>query len=624
LLRFNTPLSHGQSNAKIHPYMVSPHLESYLKTLPVKPGIYIFRDEHNEVIYIGKALNLRNRVKSYFKQVSNIPEKTAQLVARVEKIDFVITESELAALVLECQQIKKYRPHYNVLLKDDKSFPYIKVDVKNDWPTISITRKRYNDGAKYIGRVPSAWSARQTYELIKRIFPLRSCTKVISGKETRPCLKFHIQRCYGPCIGAISHDKYQDMVRQIVAFLEGREDQVLRELKKNMRAAASAMEFEKAAQYRNQIQAIQDVVASHKIPFNIRGELDVIGLSRDGDLACVRIFSIKDSRLKGDEHFIVENARGETDSDIVEAFIKLFYTSSEHVPPLILIQAPLNELQLISDWLKDKRGAALEIRVPAKGTGLRLVELAAENARQQLDIYKARQSARPENMAVLTALQSALGLDHPLHRIEGYDISNIQGTSAVGSMVVFENGAPKPSHYRRFKIQSVPHSDDYAMMREMLQRRFKSRDDSGQKWSTPDLVLIDGGKGHLSAAVAALKEAGTADIPIISIAKENEDIFQPGRSGPLPIDKSSHELHLLQRIRDEAHRFAVTYHRKVRAEKGRESVLDSIQGIGPARKKALIKKFGSVKGIRTASVEELAAIDGINEKLARQILEQIE
>jgi excinuclease ABC subunit C len=604
--------------------MVKPQLESYLKTLPARPGIYIFRDGRDEVIYVGKALNLRNRVKSYFKQVSNLPEKTAQLVERVEKIDFVITESELAALMLECQQIKKYRPHYNVLLKDDKSFPYIKVDVKNDWPTISITRKRYNDGAKYIGRVPSAWSARQTYELIKRIFPLRSCNKVISGKETRPCLKFHIQRCYGPCIGAISHDKYQDMVRQIVAFLEGREDQVLRELKKNMQAAAAGMEFEKAAQYRNQIQAIQDVVASHKIPFNIRGELDVIGLARDGDVACVRIFSIKDARLKGDEHFIVENARGESDSDIIESFVKLFYSSIDHVPPLILVQSPLNEPQLINDWLKERRGSALEIRVPAKGTGLRLVELTAANAGQQLDIYKAKQAAKPENMAVLSSLQKALGLPQSLHRIEGYDISNIQGTSAVGSMVVFENGAQRPACYRRFKIQSVPHSDDYAMMREMLQRRFKGHSDAEQKWGTPDLVLIDGGKGHLSAAVAALKEAGAADIPIISIAKENEDIFQPGHPGPLPIDKSSHELHLLQRIRDEAHRFAVTYHRKLRAEKGRESLLDSIQGIGPARKKALVKKFGSVKGIRSASVEELAAVEGITEKLARQILEQLE
>jgi len=421
--------------------MVKPHLESYLKTLPPKPGIYIYRDDRGEVIYVGKASNLRNRVRSYFQHSSNLPDKTAQMVSRIDRIDFVITESELAALVLECQQIKKYRPHYNVLLKDDKSFPYIKIDIKNDWPTISITRRRYNDGAKYIGRVPNAWSARQTYDLIKRIFPLRSCNKVITGKDTRPCLKYHIQRCSGPCIGAISHDRYQDMVKQVVAFLEGREDVVLKELKKSMQQAAAAMEFEKAAQYRNQIQAIQNVVASNRIPFNIRGELDVIGLARDGDLACVRLFSIKDSRLKADDHFIIEHAAGETNSNIIEGFTKLYYASSEHIPPLVLLQSPLNEPALIKDWLKEKRGSSLEIRVPIKGTGLRLVEMAAENARQQLDIYKARQSTRPENMEALTGLQHVLGLDHILHRIEGYDISNIQGTSAVGSMVVFENGA---------------------------------------------------------------------------------------------------------------------------------------------------------------------------------------
>ena len=603
--------------------MVKPHLESYLKTLPPKPGIYIYRDDRGEVIYVGKASNLRNRVKSYFQHSANLSEKTAQMVSRIDRIDFVITESELAALVLECQQIKKYRPYYNVLLKDDKSFPYIKIDIKNDWPTISITRRRYNDGAKYIGRVPSAWSARQTYDLIKRIFPLRSCNKVITGKDTRPCLKYHIQRCSGPCIGAISHDRYQDMVKQVVAFLEGREDVVLKELKKSMQQAAAAMEFEKAAQYRNQIQAIQNVVASNRIPFNIRGELDVIGLARDGDLACVRLFSIKDSRLKADDHFIIEHAAGETDSNIIEGFIKLYYTSSEHIPPLVLLQSPLNEPDLIKDWLKEKRGSSLEIRVPIKGTGLRLVEMTAENARQQLDIYKARQSTRPENMEALTGLQHVLGLDHILHRIEGYDISNIQGTSAVGSMVVFENGAPRPTHYRRFKIQTVPHSDDYAMMREMLQRRFKGHLGDKEKWGRPDLVLIDGGRGHLGAAMQALRDAGATDIPIISIAKENEDIFQPGQPNPLPLDKSSHELHLLQRIRDEAHRFAVTYHRKLRSEKGTQSLLDSVPGVGPARRKALIQRFGSVYGVKAASVEELASVDGITKKLAQQIQEHL-
>lgn len=604
--------------------MVEPHLESYLKTLPSRPGVYIYRDEHDEVIYVGKASNLHNRVRSYFQNLSGLSEKKTKMIAKIDKIDFIITESELAALTLECQLIKKYRPYYNVLLKDDKSFPYIKIDIKNDWPAISITRKRYNDGAKYIGRVPSAWSARQTYDLIKRIFLLRSCNKVITGKDTRPCLKYHIQRCSGPCVGAISHERYQDTVRQAIAFLEGREDQVLKELKKNMQTAAASLEFEKAAQYRNQIQAIQDVIASHKIPFNIHGELDVIGLAHDGDIACVRIFSINDAHLRSDEHFIIENSNDESDSHIIEGFIKLFYSSGDHIPPLILVQSPLNDTLLINKWLKEKRGAALNIKVPVKGVGLRLIKLAAENARQQLDIYKAKHSARPENMTVLAGLQNLLGLGHILHRIEGYDVSDIQGTSAVGSMVVFENGVPCPAHYRRFKIQSAPHPDDYAMMREMLHRRFERHGDPEEKWTKPDLVLIDGGKGHLSTAVQAMHEVEVTDIPAISIAKENEDIFQPGQSAPLPLDKSSPELHLLQHIRDEAHRFAVTYHRKLRAKKSRESQLDSIPGIGPVRRKALIKRFGSVRGIRSASVEELASVNGIDKKLAQIILKQLE
>lgn len=612
------------TNAKIDMYMAKSHIEFYLKTLPSRPGVYIYRDEHGDVIYVGKSSNLRNRVRSYFQHLSSLSEKTIQMVAKIDRIDFVITESELAALALECQLIKKYRPRYNVLLKDDKSFPYIKIDIENEWPTISITRKRYNDGAKYIGRVPSAWSARQTYDLIKRIFPLRSCNKVITCNDTRPCLKYHIHRCSGPCIGAISRDRYQDMVRQVIAFLEGREDQVIKELKKNMQAASASLEFEKAAQFRNQIQAIQEVIASHKIPFNIRGEMDVIGLSRDRDVACVKIFSIKDARLTGDEHFIVENFNGESDSYIIESFIKLFYSSSDHIPPLILVQSPLNDNLLINNWLREKRGYEVKIKAPVKGMGLRLIEMAAENARQQLDIYKTKRSSRPENMEVLDRLRNKLSLEHPLHRIEGYDISNIQGTSAVGSMVVFENGVPHPAHYRHFRIKSVPYSDDYAMMSEMLHRRFHGHSNTDEKWTKPDLILIDGGKGHLSAAIQAMSEAGAADIPIISIAKENEDIFQPGHQAPLSLDKSSNELHLLQRIRDEAHRFAITYHRKLRAKQGRESLLDSIPGIGPVRKKALIRKFGSVYGVRSASIEELTSIDGINERLAHIILEQLE
>ncbi|MEI6185691.1 MAG: excinuclease ABC subunit UvrC [Dehalococcoidia bacterium] len=617
-------MSDHHFDAKIDPAMIKPHILPYLKPLPPKPGVYTFKDVDGRVIYIGKASNLRNRVKSYFKYTPNLPEKTARLVERVDKIEFVITESEIAALALECQQIKKYRPPYNILLKDDKSFPYIKIDVKNEWPTISITRRRYNDGAKYIGRVPSAWSARHTYDFIRKVFPLRSCNKQISGSETRPCLKYHIRRCPGPCIGAISREEYQAIVRQVVAVLEGKEEPVLRDLKKAMTAASRSLEFEKAAVLRNQVQAIEAVIASNNIPLNIRREQDAIALARDGDLACVRIFSVKDSRLTGDEHFIMEDVRDECDARLLEGFLKQYYSSATHIPGLILLQSRIDEPLLITEWLKGKRGANVELRAPLKGAGLRLTGMVSENARQQLEIYKSRRAARPENLKILSNLKELLELARFPHRIEAYDISNMQGTNAVGSMVVFEDGGPRPAQYRRFRIRSVSGSDDYAMMRETIRRRFTLHAEAGGKWSAlPDLVLIDGGKGHLHAAGFALNEAGAADVPIVSIAKENEDIFLPGHSEPVPVDKSSAESHLLQRVRDEAHRFAITYHKSIRAKAARESALDRVPGIGPARKKALIRRFGSVRNIREAGIDELSAVEGITPGLAQRIMESL-
>ena len=615
---------HGINDAKIPAGMAKSDIETYLRSLPTKPGIYLFKDSNETVIYVGKASNLRNRVKSYFQQASNFPDKTQQLISKVDKIEFVVTESDVAALILECQQIKKYRPRYNVLLKDDKSFPYIKIDVKNEWPTINITRRRYDDGAKYIGRIPSAASARQTYELIKKLFPLRSCSRVITGKDIRPCLKYHIRRCYGPCIGAISKEEYRDIVKQAITFLEGKENYVLRELKRKMNVASENMEFEKAAQIRDQIQAINDVIESHKIPFNIKGEHDIVALARDYDLACLRMFSVKDGKLINDKQYIMEDTHNEENSQIMESFVKQYYSAAVDMPGVIVLQFPVIEPDLITRWLQEKRGAHVELRVPSKGTLLRLVEMVAENARQELAMYQVRQTARPEILTVLSKLKDRLNFPKIPHRIEAYDISNIQGTTAVGSMVVFENAWPRPAHYRRFKIKFVQNIDDYAMMREVIQRRFRGYVDSQENWTVaPDLVLVDGGKGQLNAAVKGMDEMGVTNIPVISLAKENEDIYLTGSTEPIRIDKSSPELHLLQRIRDEAHRFAVTYHRKLRSKRGKESALDTIPGIGPARKKALIKKFGSVRNIRDATIEQLSSVEGITAGLAKRILESL-
>ncbi|MCX6004676.1 MAG: excinuclease ABC subunit UvrC [Chloroflexi bacterium] len=599
-------------------------MQIYLKSLPPSPGIYLFKDSAGEIIYIGKAANLRNRVRSYFQRDAASSEKLQQFVPKINSIDFVVTESELAALVLECQQIKKYSPRYNVLLKDDKSFPYIKIDIKNEWPTVSITRQRYNDGAIYIGRVPSAASARQTYEYAKKIFPLRSCNKKITGTERRPCLNYHIRRCLGPCIGATSKEEYGKLVKQAVSLLQGKEEFVLRELKGEMAKASQNLEYEKAAQLRDQIQAINDVIESHKITLNVRGEKDIIAIANDKNMACVRIFSVADGKLIGDQHFIMQGTQNEDNNHIMESFLTQYYSSAPHIPDTILIQYPVKDHNLITRWLREKRGSAIEIRVPNRGTGLRLINMVAENARQELSLYLAKRVTHPDNMQILSNLKHVLNLPRLPDRIEAYDISNIQGNMAVGSMVVFDRGIPKPAHYRRFKIKTVEGADDYAMMREMIQRRFKGFLEAQDNWAiSPDLVLIDGGKGHLNAAIHALKNIGIDSLPIVSLAKENEELYIAGKKNPVDIANTSEESQLLQRVRDEAHRFAVTYHRKLRAKASKASALDTIQGIGPKRKKALIAKFGSVKNIKNATVEDLASVSGITNELARKIQESL-
>ena len=600
-------------------------IEEQLKTLPAKPGVYIFRDNQGKVIYVGKAASLRNRMRTYFSPSTSLSSKLEKLVARISDFETIVTDSEQEALILECTLIKKYRPSYNVRLKDDKTFPYLKIDVKNDWPSVRITRRFHKNSDRYFGPFASASSLRQTLRLIKKIFPFRSCNKTITGKDARPCLEYHINSCPGPCIGAVSKENYHDVIKQVVLFLEGRQETVLRDLKNKMEKASQQLQFEKAALLRDQIQAIEEVIEGQKIAVTVKDDHDAIALAQTSDLAYVEIFFIRSNRLIGRDYILLDGIRDEEPSQIMTSFIKQYYASASSIPPLILLQYPVEEPQVITKWLANQRGATVKLHVPHKGAKKQLMDIVAENAGQGLALYQAKQSTIIKSALVLEELKERLGLPRLPLRIEGYDISNIRGNLAVGSMVVFDKGQPKPSHYRRFRIKSVVGIDDYAMIQEMLRRRFRRSLAADDKWATtPDLILIDGGKGHLNAALEVLRELKLNSIPAASLAKEKEDVFIAGKNEPLDIPQTSAALYLLQRIRDEAHRFALGYHQKLRHKEVIASTLDGIPGIGPKRKKALLKKFGSIRGIKGASIDELSTVTGITTKLADKVKEYLE
>ena len=547
------------------------------------------------------------------------------MVARVNDIDFLITTSEQEALILELNLIKRHRPRYNVRLKDDKTFPYLKIDLNQDWPRLYITRRLEEDGGRYFGPFASAKSVRQTMKVIKGIFPFRSCSKAITGTAPRPCLEYNINRCLGPCIGAVSQQGYAEVIKQVILFLEGKQEMIVRELESQMKEASQSLDFEKAARLRDQIQAVNRVVEGQRIAATVSGEQDVIAFAQDTDQAYVQVFFIRSGKLIGRESFILQGTRSEEPIQIMTSFIKQFYDSAPYIPPLLLLQHPVEDKAIIEDWLQSKRGAKVRIQVPHRGNKKQLMKVAAENARQGLEQLKIKQIATPAALATaLAEIKDALDLPHLPRRMEGYDISNLQGKAAVGSMVVFDQGKSKPAHYRRFRIKTVSGADDYAMLQEVLKRRFKRISDASNTWAVlPDLVLIDGGKGQLNSAREAMREAGAESIPVASLAKENEEIFAPGKRQPIVLPRSSPGLQLLQRLRDEAHRFAITYHRRIRKREAFASALDSIPGIGPKRKRALLKQFGSVRSIRTASEEELAAASGMSQSLAKKIKEYL-
>ena len=600
--------------------MRSSRLEEQLADLPARPGVYLFRDRQGKVIYVGKAVNLASRVKSYFGAPGSVSSRVRQLMSRIDALEFVVASSEQEALILECDMIKKYRPRYNVRLKDDKSFPYLKVSTNEPWPGIYITRHKQADGARYFGPSASAGSVRKTLSLIKRIFPVRSCTRKIGGTDERPCLDYYIHRCLGPCIGAVSNERYREVIHQIILFLEGKPELVLRGLNKDMKVAVRRLEFEKAALLRDQIRAIENVIEGQKIAVALRGEQDVIALAQNGEQAYVEVFFVRNSKLIGRDHFVMEGICDERPSQTMADFVKQFYASASYIPSAIWLQHPVDEAPVLSEWLGSRRGGSVRLEVPRRGAKRHLVDMVAGNADTGLQLVGTTQMNSEAIASGLRELQVKLCLPEVPMRIEAYDVSNIRGALAVGGAVVFERGLPRPAHYRHFRIGAVRCADDYAMMQDMLRRRFRRGLSGEGNWALmPDLILIDGGKGHLNAALEVTREMRLDSIPVASLAKENEEVFISGWPDPIVISADSSALHILQRARDEAHRFAVTYHRKLRLKQGTASLLDVVPGIGPKRKTALLRRFGSVRGIKDASEVELSQVAGVTLALARKL-----
>ncbi|MDY6892525.1 MAG: excinuclease ABC subunit UvrC [Chloroflexota bacterium] len=598
-------------------------LDEQLKALPAKPGVYLFKDSAGKVLYVGKAASLRHRVRSYSGPPSTLVPKVRKMVARAQDIDFIVADSEQEAMILECNLIKSHRPYYNVRLKDDKSYPYIKVSLNEEWPRVFLTRRFEDDGGRYFGPFASARSVHSTINLLKKIFRFCSPRWVITGRKPRPCFDYSIHRCVGACSGEIEKEEYREIIDQVVLFLEGKQDVILRDLKRKMEEASAALQFERAASLRDQLHAIESISEEQKVTSIAKDDEDVIAFAMEKNVASVQVFFIRNGKLIGREHFVLEGTRDEEPGQVMASFIQQFYGSAPDVPPRILLQTEPQDIEVINSWLEGKRGRRVSMKVPQRGEKKKLVDMVAENAAQVLEQMRITWLAdKGKTAAALEELEELLHLPTIPGRIECYDISNIRGTSAVGSMVVFENGRPRTAHYRRFKIKTVGTIDDYAMMKEVLRRRFRRiKAQDGTQWAMlPNLVLIDGGKGHLTAALEVMNELDIDFIPLASLAKENEELFLPGAVESLILPRNSQALYLLQRVRDEAHRFAISYHVNVRRKAAMASALD-VPGIGPKRKRALLKQFGSVRGIREASVEELAAVSGMTRPLAEKVKE---
>ncbi len=606
---------------------MNPALEEQLKALPERPGCYLMKDARGHLIYVGKARSLKNRVRSYFQAARNLTAKVLSMVAQVESLEYIVTDSEVEALILEANLVKQHRPKYNIKLKDDKAYPFLKLTVGEKWPRLLVTRQVKKDKARYFGPYTTAQTMWETLKLCRRIFPLRSCNRVEA--HTRPCLDLHIGRCLGPCQKDYSGEEdYRQTVAELCSFLEGKSEELIQRLKGRMEEAAGNLQFEKAAEIRDQIQAVEKVLEPQKVVSSGFEDQDAVAYAASGDDACVMAFFIRQGKLVGREAFFLTEVEGSSGPEILGAFLKQFYDEAGFLPKVILVAEDFEDRGPLGEWLSQKRGSRVALSVPRRGEKRELLEMVAGNARLALDEKLAARRREVEaTTGAAGSLGEQLGLDRVPRRIECYDISNLMGQEAVASMVVFIDGKAAKDQYRRFRIKTVEGPNDFASMAEAIRRRFARAGARGAgrpagKFSElPDLVIIDGGKGQLSAARREMKELGHGSIPAFGLAKENEWLFAEDRGDPIILPRDSAALYLVQRIRDEAHRFAISYHRKLHAGAAIRSALDEIPGIGPARKKALIRRFGSVRGIREAVLDDLAAVKGITRPLAEKIKE---
>lgn len=609
-------------------YRPPERIQEILEKLPPRPGVYLHKDENGRILYIGKAVNLRSRVRSYF--TPNVDSyKTRHLRQKVADVETITTDSELEALLLEMTLIKKHRPHYNVRLKDDKRYPYIKVHWGDPYPKVTVTRRMVRDGSRYFGPYTSAWAVHQTLDLLRKIFPYLTCDRTITGEDERACLYYDIKLCNAPCIGAVSKEAYREMIRGLMDFLEGRSEHIVRDIEDKMAEAAANLQFEGAAEYRDQLQAIDKVVAKQKVIAAANTDQDVIAFAREQGDACVQVFFIRHGKLIGREYFLLEGTEDEEDAAVLQEFVTQFYNEAAHIPKEVLLPDEVEEARIIEQWLQQKRGQKVAIKVPRRGKKKQLVQMAANNAQDTLSTLRQQWAVdRSRHVEAMSELQEALDLPAAPARIECYDISHTQGSQTVGSMVVFVHGVPRKSDYRRFNVQTVG-NDDYGAMREVLQRRFRryKAGNAGEltdpsqigklrketAWALlPDLLIVDGGKGQLSVAREVLAEFELEEeVPLAALAKQDETLFRTDEQRPVHLPERSEALYLVQRVRDEAHRFANQGHRHRRARAGTASILDAIPGVGPARRKILLDHFGTLDDLRKATAEEIAAVPGI-------------